>query len=102
MALPAIGDGEQVGDGNTNETLNVGRSGQPVKVQPSSSGTLSFFGASAASRPSGATQATITTTWVTISSGFGFATSADVISIIAAVQALQSMATTLGLWKGTA
>jgi len=102
MALPTIGDGEQLGDGNTNETLNVGRSGQPVAIQPSSSGTLTFFGATAASRPSGATQTTITTTWVTISSGFGFATSADVISIIAAVQAIQSCLKTLGLWKGTA
>lgn len=32
MALPTIGDGEQIGDGNTGETLVVGRSNQPVQL----------------------------------------------------------------------
>lgn len=32
MALPAIGDGEQIGDGNTGETLVVGRSAQAVQL----------------------------------------------------------------------
>jgi hypothetical protein len=43
MALPKIGDGEQIGDGNTNETLNVGRAGQPVQLG-GSSGTVGFYG----------------------------------------------------------
>ena len=43
MALPKIGDGEQIGDGNTNETLNVGRAGQPVQLG-GTSGTVGFYG----------------------------------------------------------
>lgn len=102
MALPAIGDGEQIGDGNTNERLNVGRSGQAVMVQPSTSGSLGFFGVTPVARPASAEQATITITWLTISSGFGFETSNQVISLIASFKAMQSLLTTLGLWKGTA
>ena len=44
MALPKIGDGEQIGDGNTNETLNVGRAGQPVQLG-GTGGTVGFYGA---------------------------------------------------------
>jgi len=32
MALPQVGDGEQLGDGNTNETLVLGRAGSTVQV----------------------------------------------------------------------
>lgn len=32
MALPKVGDGYQTGDGNLNETLNVGASGQAVAL----------------------------------------------------------------------
>lgn len=32
MALPKVGDGYQAGDGNLNETLNVGASGQAVAL----------------------------------------------------------------------
>ena len=48
FSAPKIGDGEQIGDGNTAETLNVGRSGQPVAVQSSAAGTLGFYGATPA------------------------------------------------------
>ena len=44
MALPKVGDGEQIGDGNTNETLNVGRATQLVQVG-GTAGTIGFFGA---------------------------------------------------------
>jgi hypothetical protein len=54
---PKIGDGEQVGDGNTAETLNVGRSGQPVALQPSATGTLGFYGATPAAQRAAAIQA---------------------------------------------
>ena len=43
MALPKIGDGEQIGDGNTNETLNVGRAGQPLQLG-GTGGTVGFYG----------------------------------------------------------
>lgn len=46
MALPAIGDGEQVGDGNTSETLNIGRSGQTLQLGGASTTLIGFHGAS--------------------------------------------------------
>lgn len=51
MTLPSIGDGEQIGDGNTAEQLNIGRGTQPVRVGGSSSSTLGFFGGTAVTRP---------------------------------------------------
>lgn len=92
----------QTGDGNTSETLNVGASGQPVAIQPSATGTLGFFGATAAARVAGAEQATITITWVTISSGFGFQSSDQVVSLIASFKMVQHVLKTLGVWKGSA
>lgn len=35
----------QVGDGNTGETLNVGRSGVPVQIGGAAAATVGFFGA---------------------------------------------------------
>ena len=34
MALPKVGDGYQLGDGNVNETLEVGVSGQSIELGP--------------------------------------------------------------------
>ena len=45
MALPKVGDGEQVGDGNVNEVLNVGRSGQSLQVGGAATTLVGFFGA---------------------------------------------------------
>lgn len=44
MALPKVGDGEQIGDGNTNEVLNVGRSGQSVQIGGASTTLVGFYG----------------------------------------------------------
>jgi hypothetical protein len=63
---------------------------------------LGFFGVTPVVQPVGATQATIVATMVAISSGFGFTTSDQVNSIIAAVQQIQTVLKTLGLWKGSA
>ena len=60
MALPAIGDGEQLGDGNTGEQLNLGRSTQAVRVGGSSSGTIGFYGTSPVAK--GAAVTTLVTT----------------------------------------
>lgn len=96
MALPAIGDGEQVGDGNTNETLLVGRSGQPLKVQPSSTGTLSFFGQTVTTRP--ATISTVTTTAATsTTNAYGYSTAAQADAIVTAVNAAVNALIALGL-----
>lgn len=101
MALPAIGDGEQVGDGNTGETLNVGRSGQTVKVQPSSSGSLSFYGATATAQPASAAQAALTLV-TGLSNGFGFTTTTAFSAFVAQVENIRASLVALGLLKGSA
>lgn len=63
---------------------------------------LGFYGVTPTAQLSGATQTTITATWVAISSGFGFLTSDQVVSVIAAIQQIQYALKTLGLWKGSA
>lgn len=96
MALPKIGDGEQVGDGNTNETLNVGRSAQPVSIQPSSTGTLTFFGGTVTTRP--ATIAAVATTSATsTTNAYGYTTAAQADAIVTAVNACSAALIALGL-----
>ena len=94
FSAPKIGDGEQIGDGNTAETLNVGRSGQPVAVQSSATGTLGFYGKTPATQRAAAIQAASVvsaTSW------------ASVVSNQAAFNAeVAATLTGLGLWKGAA
>ena len=94
LQAPKIGDGEQIGDGNTAETLNVGRSGQPIAVQPSTTGTLGFYGKTPATQRAAAIQAASVvsaTSW------------ASVVSNQAAFNAeVAATLTGLGLWKGAA
>jgi hypothetical protein len=91
---PKIGDGEQIGDGNVDETLLVGRAGQPVRVQNSSTGTLGFYGTTPATQRAAALQAASVvsaTSW------------ASVVSNQAAFNAeVAATLTGLGLWKGAA
>lgn len=84
MALPAIGDGQQTGDGNTNETLLVGRSGQPVSIQPSATGTLTFFGGTATTQPAAITSVT-TTGATSTTNAYGYTTAAQADAIVTAV-----------------
>ncbi len=91
---PKIGDGEQVGDGNTSETLNVGRSGQPIKVQPSASGTLGFYGATPAAQRAAAIQA------ASVVSASSYISVASNLAAWAAE--VNATLTGLGLWKGGA
>ena len=51
----------QLGDGNADETLNVGGNGQPVQVQPTSTGKLGFFGTTPVARPTPAGEVSVTT-----------------------------------------
>ena len=100
MALPKIGDGEQIGDGNLNETLLVGRAGQPVLVQGSASGTLSFYGATPVAQRSGATQAALSTSAFVLLSAtpasaggtWGFASSTQVNQVISTIIELENRA----------
>ena len=91
---PKIGDGEQIGDGNTAETLLVGRAGQPVRVQNSSTGTLGFYGTTPATQRAAAIQAASVvsaTSWASLASN-----QAAFFAEVAATL------TGLGLWKGAA
>ena len=94
FSAPKIGDGEQIGDGNTAETLNVGRSGQPVAVQSSAAGTLGFYGKTPATQRAAAIQAASVvsaSSYITVGSNLA-AFSAEVAATL----------TGLGLWKGAA
>jgi hypothetical protein len=84
MALPAIGDGEQVGDGNTNETLNVGRSGQTIQVGGTAATLVGFHGASPVDQAAFVTA--IST--LCLQSGFGFSTSAQFVAFITGYNAV--------------
>lgn len=62
MALPSIGDGEQIGDGNQNETLNVGRTGQQVQIGGASTTKVGFYGVTPAIKGSAVTTLATTPT----------------------------------------
>jgi hypothetical protein len=64
-----------------------------------SSKKISFYGTTPATRPAVTYNATITVTWVTISSGFGFSSSDQAVSVIGALKDIQHVLTTLGLWE---
>ena len=91
---PKIGDGEQIGDGNTSETLNVGRAGQPVAVQPSTSGTIGFYGKTPATQRAAAIQA------ASVVSASSYISVASNLAAWAAE--VNATLTGLGLWKGAA
>ena len=89
MALPKIGDGEQVGDGNTNEVLNVGRTGQSLQVGGSAATTVGFYGATPVVQR--ATASTHTTTAVVTSASYGTLQ-------VAQMQEVMNTLAGLGLW----
>ncbi len=89
MALPKVGDGEQVGDGNTGEVLNVGRSGQSLQVGGTAATTLGFYGATPVVQR--ATATTHTTTNVVTSASFGTLQ-------VAQMQEVMNTLAGLGLW----
>ncbi len=89
MALPKIGDGEQVGDGNTNEVLNVGRTGQSLQVGGSAATTVGFYGATPVVQR--ATASTHTTSLVVTSASYGTLQ-------VAQMQEVMNTLAGLGLW----
>lgn len=95
MAAP-VGTGRALGALTSNICLDG--------LSFSSGSTIGFYGATKVAQPADATQATITATWVTLSAGtgFGFLTSDQIISVIAAIKQIQYTLKTLGLWKGSA
>lgn len=93
MALPQVGDGYQVGDGNRGENLNVGASTQPVVVGQTGT-TLGFYGKTPAAQRAAAIQAASV---VSVASYISVSTN---LSAFAAEVA--ATLTGLGLWKGSA
>lgn len=84
MALPKIGDGEQIGDGNTNEGLKVGVTG----------GSMGFYGATPIAQRAAAVQA------ASVVSAASYISVSTNLSVFAAEVA--ATLTALGLWKGAA
>jgi UDP-N-acetyl-D-mannosaminuronic acid transferase (WecB/TagA/CpsF family) len=103
MALPAVGDGYQVGDGNTGEDLLVGRTGQPVQFGGSAAAELGFFGATPAAQPAATNQAAIASTAaVSVSATqWGFSTSTQATAVITLLTEVRAALVTLGLIKGS-
>lgn len=104
MALPAIGDGEQIGDGNTSESLLVGKAGQPLKLGNSAATTIGMYGATpvvqratAASHTTISSVASVSTTTGAITS-WGFSTSTQANTLTAAVAEIQATLVALGVW----
>ena len=96
MALPAIGDGEQVGDGNTNETLLVGRSGQSLQIGGATTTLIGFYGETPVDQ--GATVTSVTTTAATsTTNAFGYSTSTQADGIVTAVNALITRLQDIGI-----
>lgn len=91
---PKIGDGEQIGDGNTAETLLVGRSGQPVRVQPSATGSIGFYGTTPTTQRAAAIQA------ASVVSASSYISVASNLAAWAAE--VSATLTGVGLWKGAA
>lgn len=82
MALPKVGDGYQLGDGNVAEGLNVGVDG----------GSVGFYGVTPVSQRTAAVA----------TSAVGTASSADVTTALkAAVIDIMNTLAALGLWKAS-
>ena len=89
MALPKIGDGEQVGDGNTGEVLNVGRTGQSLQFGGAASTTIGFYGATPVVQR--ATATTHSSTNVVTSASYGTLQ-------VAQMQEVVNTLVALGIW----
>ena len=95
----------QVGDGNTSEALNVGRSGVPVQIGGAASATVGLYGATpVVQRATAATHTTIATTVAvsTLTTGststWGFSSSTQANQVTAAVAEVQATLVALGIW----
>ena len=109
MALPTIGDGEQIGDGNVNETLVVGRSDQAVQLGNGTGGVrlgsavtskVGFYGTTPIVQRSGADQAALTLT-TGVSGGAGFTTVTAFNAAVALLVEVRAALVALGAIKGS-
>lgn len=92
----------QVGDGNTEEVLNVGRSGQDVQIGGEAAAKVGVYGATpVVQRATAASHTTIATTVVVSTTGanmWGFTTSSQGNAVLAAVAEIQATLVALGVW----
>lgn len=114
MALPQVGDGEQLGDGNTNETLNVGRTGQTISVGPGAAtitnlgsvvtSKVGFYGVTPIVQRAGSAQVALTTALssVTVTGAYGFALSSGFSALLAQVEEIRAALVAMGAIKGAA
>ena len=79
----------QIGDGNSGETTNVGRSGVPVQIGGTAATTVGFYGATPVIQR--ATASTHTTTAVVTSASYGTLQ-------VAQMQEVMNTLAGLGLW----
>jgi hypothetical protein len=79
----------QIGDGNSGETTNVGRSGVPVQIGGTAATTVGFYGTTPVVQR--ATAATHTTTAVVTSASYGTLQ-------VAQMQEVMNTLAGLGLW----
>lgn len=91
----------QVGDGNTNETIQIGRSGQPLQIGGTAATTVGFFAATPVAQQAGAAQAAMTLTTGT-AGGIGFVNTTGFTDLIAQVEEIRASLVAYGLLKGSA
>lgn len=92
----------QVGDGNTGEVIQIGRTAQSVQVGGSAATTVGLYGATpVVQRATAASHTTIATTVVVSTTGanmWGFTTSSQGNAVLAAVAEIQATLVALGVW----
>ncbi len=94
---------QQVGDGNLDQTLLVGRSGMPVQIGSTITTTLGFYGTTPAAQPTSSNEAAVNTSpAVSVSATqWGFTTSTQANALVTLVNQMRADLVTLGLIKGS-
>lgn len=93
----------QVGDGNSGETMLVGRTGVPVQFGGTNTATLGFYGATPVAQPAATNQSAIASTAaVSISATqWGFSTSAQASGIVSLLTEIRTALVNTGIIKGS-
>lgn len=93
----------QVGDGNTGETMLVGRTGVPVQFGGTNTATLGFFGATPVAQPAATNQAAVASTAAASISAtqWGFSTSTQANALVSLVTEIRTALVNTGIIKGS-
>lgn len=93
----------QVGDGNSGETMLVGRTGVPVQFGGTNTAILGFYGAIPVAQPAATNQSAIASTAaVSISATqWGFSTSAQASGIVSLLTEIRTALVNTGIIKGS-